>query len=71
MLYLISFIFFWLCRVACGILVPLSGLELRHPALGVWHLALWTAKEVSSIELYTIPGGAHSREGSAYSQPGW
>ena len=31
-------LFFWLCYVACGILVPQPGIEPTSPALKVWSL---------------------------------
>ena len=37
---------FWLCHPACGILVPWPGIEPMHPAMEVWSLNHWTAREV-------------------------
>ena len=34
--------------MACGILVPLPGIELTPPAVEVWSLNHWTAREVPS-----------------------
>ena len=31
-----GFFFFWLCRAACGILVPRPGIEPRPPAVEAW-----------------------------------
>ena len=47
------FFFFWLCWVlaaACGVQVPGQGLnEPGPPALGVWSINHWTAREVPRI----------------------
>ena len=40
----LSFVF-WLCREACGILVPWPGSEPKPLALEVWSLNHWTARE--------------------------
>ena len=37
---------FWLCPVACGILVPGPGMESTLPAVEVRRLNHWTAREV-------------------------
>ena len=37
---------FWLCCVACGILVPNQGSNLSPPALEAQSLNHWTAKNV-------------------------
>ena len=37
---------FWSRRAACGILVPRPGIEPKPPALEVWSLNHWTAREV-------------------------
>ena len=39
-------LFFWLCRTACGILVPRPGLEPEPPAVEAPSLNHWTAGEV-------------------------
>ena len=57
--YLFIFLF-WPCQVACGILVPWSGIEPRLPALEAWHLNHWTTREVLSYyfkrcHCYTSP----------------
>ena len=41
-----SLLFFWPHRVACGILVPLPGIEPTPPAVEAWSLNHWTAREV-------------------------
>ena len=38
--------FFWLCRVARGILVPRPGIEPTPPAMQVQSLNHWTSREV-------------------------
>ena len=40
---------FWLCHPACGILVPWPGIEPMHPAMEVWSLNHWTARESPSF----------------------
>ena len=37
---------FWLCHPACGILVLWPGIEPMPPAMEVWSLNHWTAREV-------------------------
>ena len=37
---------FWLCLVACGILVPQPGIEPLFPALEVQSLNCWHVREV-------------------------
>ena len=37
--------FFWLCHVACGILVPRPGIEPMASAVEVPHLNHWAARE--------------------------
>ena len=34
------------CHMACGILVPQEGIKPAAPALKVWSLNHWTAREV-------------------------
>ena len=36
----------YICHLACGILVPLAGIEPRSPSLEVQNPNYWTAKEV-------------------------
>ena len=38
--------FFWPCPVACGILVPLPGIDPAPPAMEAQSLNHWTAREV-------------------------
>ena len=38
--------YFFPCYMACGILVPLPGMEPVSPALEAWSLIHWTAREV-------------------------
>ena len=42
----LPFFFSWPQRVACGILVPPPGTEPVSPAVEVWSLNYWTAREV-------------------------
>ena len=49
--YLFIFIF-GLGHMACGILVPLPGIELALPALEAWSLKHWIPSEVSIIQLW-------------------
>ena len=37
---------FWLCHVACGIFVPLPGIEPAPPAVEARSLNHWTSREV-------------------------
>ena len=41
--------FFQLCHTACGILVPQSWIKSMCPALEMWNLNHWTAREVPVI----------------------
>lgn len=42
----LSFCCCWLHYAACEILVPQSGIKPVHPAVKVWSLKHWTAREV-------------------------
>ena len=42
--HLLFFFSFWLCHVACEILVPQPGIEPEPPALEVQNLNHWTAR---------------------------
>ena len=44
--------FFWPLCVACGILFPEPGIEPAPPAVTVWSLNHWTAREVPSFYFY-------------------
>ena len=44
--FLFCFVLFWLCHVACGVLVPQPGIKPTAPALEVQGLNHWTAGEV-------------------------
>ena len=46
---LLLLLFFWLCPTACGILIPLSGIDPQPPALEAWRLSLQTTREVLEI----------------------
>lgn len=46
---MIYLIFFWLCCVTCGFLVPQPGIKPVSPALGAWSPNPWTSKEVPLI----------------------
>jgi len=49
-------LFYLATRTTCKILVPQAGIEPRSPALGMWSLNHWTAREVpvtlSSIDIW-------------------
>ena len=45
-IFFFNVLLFCSCHVACGILVTQPGIELRPPALKVWSLNCWTAKEI-------------------------
>ena len=40
------FLFFWLCCVACGILIPHPGIGPVPPTAEAWSLNHWTTREV-------------------------
>ena len=40
------FVFFWLPRAACGVLVPWPGIEPAPPAVEAWSLNHWGTREV-------------------------
>ena len=44
-----GFIYFWLRGTACGILVPLPGIERTSSALEVWHPNHWIAGKAQEI----------------------
>ena len=46
LLYKTSLFFFWLHHAAYGILVPQPGIEPTPPAMEVWSLNHWIAREV-------------------------
>ena len=46
-------LFVCLCLVACGILVPRSGIEPMTLALEVWSLNHWIARDVPLLCLYS------------------
>lgn len=48
---MVLFIYFRSHRVACGILIPRSGLKSVSPVLGVQSPNPWTTKEVPLIQL--------------------
>ena len=50
-LFIYLFIY-WPHLVACGILVPWPRIEPVPPALEVWSLNHWTAREVPEVTLY-------------------
>ena len=41
-----AFFFFWLCCMACGILVPRPGIEPRPSAVKTWCPNHWAAEEI-------------------------
>ena len=53
------FFFFWPHLVACGILVPQSGIEPALPAVELWSLNHWTAREV--LEFFVVVTGHTSQ----------
>ena len=57
------FIFWGPCLRACGFSVPGPGIEPVLPALDVWSLNHWPAREVPGIELLS-EGSGEPREGS-------
>ena len=60
------FLIFWLCHMACGILVPPPGIEPAPPALETRSLNHWTAREVlNSLYLNGRPCGEGLPEGWA------
>ena len=46
LIHLLTFFFFWPHCIIFMILVPQPGIEPVSPALGVWNLNHWTAREV-------------------------
>ena len=48
------YIYIWPHCVACGILVPQSGIEAAPPAAEAQSPNLWTAREVLVIHIYTL-----------------
>ena len=49
MFLLLLLLLFWLCPTACGILIPLQGIDPHPPALEAWRLSLQTTREVLEI----------------------
>ena len=47
------FFFFQLCQEACGILAPPQGVEPVPPAVEVWSLNHWTAREFPHVHTLT------------------
>ena len=47
-----SYFFFWLCHMACGILVPQPGIEPAPSAVQVWRPNHWTARELIPCKSY-------------------
>ena len=47
----ILFLIFWLCPMACGILVPRPGIKPVLPVLAVWPLNPWTTRDVPHLFL--------------------
>ena len=45
-LFVCLFLVFWPHHAACGILVPLPGIEPVPPAVKVWSLNHWTTREI-------------------------
>ena len=48
-MFLLLLLLFWLCPTACGILIPLQGIDPQPPALEAWRLSLQTTREVLEI----------------------
>ena len=46
------FFSFWLCLVACGILVPQPGIKSRVLAVKEWSPNHWTAREFPSVSVF-------------------
>ena len=51
----VCFGFFWLCHMACGILVPRPGIKPMPPAVEAWSPNHWTAREFPSTILFWFP----------------
>ena len=47
---------FWLCHIACGILVPRPGMEPRPPAVEVWSPNHWTFREFPLVNYFRSLG---------------
>ena len=45
--------------MACGILVPLPGIEPRPRAVEAWSFNRWTTREVPTVNML-VPYGRHS-----------
>ena len=45
---------FWLCHVACGIIVPQLWMELMSPALKVKSLSHWTSRKFLCKPSFTL-----------------
>ena len=52
-IFLLIYLFFWLHRTACGILVPQPGMQPAPPEVEVWSLNRWTTRE-TPIFLFTF-----------------
>ena len=50
--YTIYLFIFWLCRAACGILVPQPEVKPATPAVEAWSLNHWTTREVPCFDIY-------------------
>ena len=48
------YIYFWLHCVACGILVPWSGIETVPSLVEVEALNPWTTREISDVFFITL-----------------
>ena len=46
---IVFYLFIWLHRGVCGILVPQPGIKPMLPALEAWSLNHWTSKEVQEL----------------------
>ena len=46
------YLFFWPCRAACGILLPLPGIEPLSTILEAQSLNHWTAGDVPTVCLF-------------------
>ena len=55
-----SFFFFWPHWVACRVLVPRPGIEPVPPALGVWSLNHWIAREFPPFPHFMLIPESHS-----------
>ena len=49
-----NFFYFWSCYMACGILVPHSGIKPVPPALEAWSLNHWITRKAPNLWYFVI-----------------